>query len=598
VAFRPPITHYARGDAAGTPSPIGPEPSQRVKSPKPVGRLELTWTNKHLRLLAHEDGSYEWVEPSDHRVAEVRLLRDAGRVGEDPESGGPENLLIRGDALHALLSLSWLPEYQEKYAGKVRLVYIDPPFNTQQSFLQYDDALEHSVWLTMMRDRLVQARNLLAEDGTLWLHLDDAEQHRGRQVLDEVFGANNFVATFLWQKVDSPNDNKVAVTPDHEFIHCYARDLEKAYLVPMPDPSILAAYGSTAEDGRRYRDRLLKKSGKNSLRGDRPTMFFPVTDPDGKELLPIHDDGREAVWALGQEAVDALVRSGQLVWKKQPTPDRTGERWRPYTREWAPDNPKRPWPTIWTDLHTTRQTKAHHRALFPGTTVFATPKPENLLRRILEIGTRPGDLVVDFFAGSGTTAAVAHKMDRRWIAVERSELTLSTYMMPRLRMVVQGEDPGGITPTVGWDGGGAFRILDVSPSMFAEVTEVVLLAEWATAGSLAEVVAAQLGFSHDPQLAPFCGHQGRCRIAVIDGRVNESVVALLSGLLRDNETMLICATSLDPAAREVLPRGSRLQKIPSSILDQYRRQYRTRRRSELGIESAQEPTTEPLGANA
>ena len=171
-----------------------------MKSPKPVGRLELTWTNKHLRLLAQEDGSYEWVEPSDHRVAEVRLLRDAGRVGEEDEGDGPENLLIRGDALHALLSLSALPEYQDKYAGKVRLVYIDPPFNTQQSFLQYDDALEHSVWLTMMRDRLLQTRDLLAPDGSVWVHLDDSESAYARVLLDEVFGRENFVATIVWEK--------------------------------------------------------------------------------------------------------------------------------------------------------------------------------------------------------------------------------------------------------------------------------------------------------------------------------------------------------------------------------------------------------------
>lgn len=170
-----------------------------MTSPNPVGRLELTWTNKHLRLLAHEDGAYEWVEPSDHRIAEIRLLRDAGYVGEE-EKAGSENLLIRGDALHALLSLSALPEYQERYAGRVRLVYIDPPFNTQQSFLQYDDALEHSVWLTMMRDRLLQTRHLLAEDGSVWVHLDDSEMAYARVILDEIFGRENLVATIIWEK--------------------------------------------------------------------------------------------------------------------------------------------------------------------------------------------------------------------------------------------------------------------------------------------------------------------------------------------------------------------------------------------------------------
>lgn len=142
--------------------------------PSYEGRLELTWTNKHLRLLAHDDGSYEWVPAPDYRVAEVRLPHDLRTVGDTGKSRAADNLLIRGDALNTLRSLSALPEFASEYVGQVKLAYLDPPFNTQQSFLQYDDALEHSVWLTMMRDRLLQIRDLLAPDGTVWLHLDDA----------------------------------------------------------------------------------------------------------------------------------------------------------------------------------------------------------------------------------------------------------------------------------------------------------------------------------------------------------------------------------------------------------------------------------------
>jgi len=155
------------------------------------GRLELTWTNKDRTLLAHEDQTYEWVEPADYRVSEVRLLQDVASVGETaPQSNrASDNLLIRGDALHALNSLSRLPEFAKAYVGKVKLCYIDPPFNTGQAFEHYDDALEHSVWLTMLRDRLVQIKELLADDGSVWVHLDDAEVHRCRSVLDEVFGS-------------------------------------------------------------------------------------------------------------------------------------------------------------------------------------------------------------------------------------------------------------------------------------------------------------------------------------------------------------------------------------------------------------------------
>jgi adenine-specific DNA-methyltransferase len=182
------------------------------------GRLELTWTNKHLRLLAHDDGRYEWVPPADYRVAEVRLLHDAGTVGDvhPPEERAKDNLLIRGDALNALTSLIELPEFAREYVGKVKLAYLDPPFNTQQSFLHYDDALEHSVWLTMMRDRLAQVKTLLSEDGSVWVHCDDSEQAYLKVMMDEVFGRRNFVSAVIWRKVDSPSDNNSAIAVNHD----------------------------------------------------------------------------------------------------------------------------------------------------------------------------------------------------------------------------------------------------------------------------------------------------------------------------------------------------------------------------------------------
>lgn len=178
----------------------------------PSGKLELTWTNKHLRLLADEEGGYTWVSPSDYRVAEVRLLHDVETVGEtrDDRSRAKDNLLIRGDALNALTSLCELPELAREYVGKVKLVYLDPPFNTKQAFAHYDDALEHSVWLTMMRDRLLQIRKLLAPDGSVWVHCDDSEQHRLRCVLDEVFGSSAWIATVVWQTRYS-RDNRPAI---------------------------------------------------------------------------------------------------------------------------------------------------------------------------------------------------------------------------------------------------------------------------------------------------------------------------------------------------------------------------------------------------
>lgn len=187
-------------------------------STPPRGRLELTWTNKHLRLLAHEDGSYEWAPPSDYRVAEVRLLDNAATSGDAraDRSRAKDNLLIRGDALNALRSLAELPEFARELVGKVKLAYLDPPFNTQQSWLQYDDALEHSVWLDMMRDRLLQIRKLLSPDGSVWVHCDDSEQAYLKVMLDELFGRSNFVATIVWQRRDGrPNDAIIGQAHDY-----------------------------------------------------------------------------------------------------------------------------------------------------------------------------------------------------------------------------------------------------------------------------------------------------------------------------------------------------------------------------------------------
>jgi adenine-specific DNA-methyltransferase len=187
------------------------------------GRLELTWTNKRLALLADEQGNYEWVPPSDYRVAEVRLLDDAGSVGETRPMAhrAQENLLIRGDALNALRALGELPEFADELVGKVKLAYLDPPFNTQESFLHYDDALEHSVWLTMMRDRLVQVKRLLSRDGSVWVHCDDSEQAYLKMLLDELFGRQAFIATIVWQNRYS-RDSRPAIGPVHNYILVYA----------------------------------------------------------------------------------------------------------------------------------------------------------------------------------------------------------------------------------------------------------------------------------------------------------------------------------------------------------------------------------------
>lgn len=193
------------------------------------------------------------------------------------------------------------------------------------------------------------------------------------------------------------------------------------------------------------------------------------------------------------------------------------------------------------------------------------------MRRILEIGSNPGDIVLDCFLGSGTTVAVAHKMGRRWVGIERSSETLDDFAIPRLTAVIAGQDAGGVTPDVGWAGGGGFQILDVGPSMFEDDEGVVMLAEWATNSALAEATAAQLGYAYETA-APFCGRKGRSRLAVIDGLVSPAVIELLLSALGEGELLTVCGTSVGSDAASMLRSrrpGSRVRKIPASLLTEY-----------------------------
>lgn len=591
------------------------------------GRLELTWTNKHLRLLAHDDGSYEWVSPADYRVAEVRLLHDAAVVGDVGAKRAADNLLIRGDALNALTSLARLPEFAEQYLGKVKLAYLDPPFNTQQSFLQYDDALEHSVWLTMMRDRLVQIRDLLAPNGSVWVHLDDSEMAYCEVMMDEVFGRQNAIAVAVWEKTYTPKSNGRGLSTDHDYILCYAKDASEWYADGwnfLPRSVEQEARFKNPDDDPRGPWRTYPLDVRTENEDRRAGYRYPVVLPSGREVLPAK--GRH--WALPKQRFEDEREKG-LIWfgadgNAMPTK-------KVYLSEAREGVIARTW---WThgEVGSSQDAKRECKALFPELEPFATPKPERLLHRILQIASNPGDIVLDCFVGSGTTAAVAHKMGRRWVAIEREQATIETFAIPRLAKVVRDEDEGGVTSvslpsgeglpegvkagegraaartlkamadagflndvegldkqavaglikalrsidkmstTKVWSGGGGFRVLSVAPSMFEADDGIVFLAEGMTNGQLAEATAAQLGFAYDVD-PPFAGRKGRSRLAVVDGIVNEAVVRLLVNTLPENERVVVCGTAIDtdvrPLLRELRP-GSTLRKIPAALLDEFR----------------------------
>ena len=377
---------------------------------------------RQLGLVWERDGIEADAALNDDYVA---LQLDAALShGEAPW----DNLIIEGDNFDALRAL------RMSHKGAIRCIYIDPPYNTGNRDFVYNDRFvdkthrfRHSLWLEFMYRRLQLAKELLADDGVIFVSIDDNELFRLGMLMDRVFGGENFVAQFIWRKVDSPNENKAAIASDHEYLLCYARNGDLIRLVQKEAHEIVGAYGAQTEDGRRYRDRLLKKNGANSLRRDRPSMFFPIVGPDGQEVLPIHDNGEEARWAKGRQGVAAHVAENTLVWKQREKMGRLI--WEPYTREYAPDEPTRPWPTIWNDLPTMRQAKALLRDVFRTGDLFNTPKPVELVERVLRvIGDQEGT-ILDFFAGSGTTAHAVAKLNaedggsRKFILVSSTEAT-------------------------------------------------------------------------------------------------------------------------------------------------------------------------------
>lgn len=596
---------------------------------KHSGQLELTWTNKHLALLSAADGRYDytWADPTDYRVSEVRLLREVDRFGgvdgrpEDSKAPTPttDNLLITGDAMHALQSLAQLPEYAERYLGKVKLVYIDPPFNTGQTFEQYEDGIEHSIWLTMLRDRVRQMLPLLADDGSLWVHLDDSENHRCRMVLDEELGSHNFIAEVVWEKADSPNNSAQYLSKDTDSILVFAKN--KAVWRPhrlTRSASSDAHYSNPDGD-----PRGAWYAGDPFANKPYSLGLYEVVGPTGRTFSP--PPGR--FWRISEAKFRELEVDGRIYWGPQGSARPSIKR---YLSEMSGLTPRTLWRHV--DVGSNRTSKNEMRALFPSTASFATPKPERLLQRIIEIGSRPGDVVLDCYAGSGTTAAVAHKLGRRWVTSELASTTVSSYTLPRLQRVVTGADPGGISAstqrvpvadlpdgvspeaarefvavlgklaetvnvdtatlrslrsaartrderTQRWFGGGGFTHVEVGPSMFEEVDGVVVVADWAVDQELARAVCAQIGVRHTPE-GIFAGRRGRTRVVVLDAMVGGSTIDGLIDQVPDGELVEVWSTQAAPEAAPLLAQarpGSTLHRIPESVLDTYRTQPPARR---------------------
>ena len=369
-------------------------------------------------------------------------------------TGANENLLIQGDNLLALKAL--VPFY----AGRVKCIFIDPPYNTMSAFEHYDDKLEHSQWLSMMYPRLVLLRDLLAEDGSVWVTIDDNEAHYLKVLMDEVFGRRNFIANVVWQKKYAAANDHKTIAPMHDHIFAYQKSSEwKRNLLARPEAK-----------NRQYRfeDALGRFRPDNYTCGktaeERPNLYYPVKQPNtGEEIWP----NKTAVWRYSREEHQRHVDEGLIYWGK----DGKGKvpAFKRYLHLLRNDGvvPE----TIWMheDVGHTDGARKEARAVLETVSLqddFLTPKPERLIERILHIASTPSDLVLDSFLGSGTTAAVAHKMGRRYIGIEMGEHA-RTHCLPRLQKVIDGEQ-GGISQAVGWQGGGGFRFCTLGEPAFDE----------------------------------------------------------------------------------------------------------------------------------
>ncbi|MGK3106137.1 site-specific DNA-methyltransferase [Streptomyces sp. WAC05858] len=520
------------------------------------GRLTLSWVGRDEALLNTADGGYEWVSRQDPRITEVRLLRETDKTGE--VTGTPtDNLLIHGDSYDALHALTRAPEYKKHYRGKVKLVYIDPPFNTGQAFEHYDDALEHSVWLTMMRDRLLLIHDLLAPGGSVWVHLDDAEMAYCRVLMDEIFGRGNFVGTVVWQKIHARNNSAQHLSAVHDYLLVYARAKSDLVLNRIDRTELSDQEFWNPDNDPRGPWRRSDLTASHAYEDGR----YEVVGPHGEVFAPRGNRW----WSCSRETFETLRQDNRLWWGK------TGRTF-PFRKRFQSELGGLVPTTFWThdEVGDNRQAKGEVTRLFDRSRIFSTPKPEALLKRVIQIASDPGDVVVDVFAGSGTTAAVAHKMGRRWVTAELLAETADTFTRPRLEKVVSGDDPGGVTKTIGWAGGGGFRSLQVAPSAFEIAYGRAFLADWVQGEDFAAMVAAQLGFTFDGvNSGPFCGSRGRTRLAVVDGVVDEVVARGILGQLDEGERAVLVGKGVTPEAESLvaeLSRGSKVLKAPRDLV--------------------------------
>jgi adenine-specific DNA-methyltransferase len=505
-------------------------------------KLELTWVGKENRpqlepriLLEDPSLSYH----AQHKVSEGDLF---------------DNKLIFGDNLLALKAL------EQEYSGKVKCIFIDPPYNTGSAFEFYDDGLEHSIWLGMIRDRLEILHGLLVEDGSIWITIDDNEVHYLKVLCDEVFGRRNFVAHLAWEKRTSRENRRVfSFNVDHILVFAKEKYLfdQKRNSLPLNE-EVLSRYKNPDNHPRGP----WQSVSANAQAGHATaSQFYTLTLPSGREVEP--PKGR--CWLYTKEKMLDEIAKGN-IWCG-PNGDNA-----PRVKKFLVDSEDKGLTpeTLWTALEvsTNDEAKKSLMALLPEVPVFDNPKPESLIERIIHIATNPGDLVLDSFGGSGTTGAVAHKMGRRWIMVELGE-HCHTHIIPRLQKVIDGADQGGISKAVNWKGGGGFRYYKLAPSLMEQDGwgNWVISKDY-NGAMLAEALCKLEGFRYDPSPEVFW-MQGRSTerdfLYATTAHLGDGELTELNEKVGSERSLLVLSTAFEGD-------GSRwpnllVRKIPSEVLD-------------------------------
>lgn len=463
-----------------------------------------------------------------------------------------DNKLIHGDNLLALKAL------EQEYAGKIKCVFIDPPYNTGSAFSHYDDGIEHSLWLSLIRERLLIIKRLMAENGSLWITIDDNEAHYLKVLCDEIFGRTNFVANAIWQKKYAPQNDAKWLSDSHDHILIYAKNKH------IWRPNLL---GRTAEMNSLYKNpdndpRGLWMSDNMSVKTYSANTDYPVTTPSGRIVSP----PASRCWVFSKEKLAELIKDNRIWFGAKGDGVPRIKRFLSEVQNGVVCK------TIWLrdEVGDNQDAKKEVKKI-NDVDVFDTPKPERLLKRVLELASIEGDIVLDSFAGSGTTGAVAHKMGRRWLMIELGNHCF-THVQPRMKKIVDGNDDFGVTSETEWKGGGGFRYYKLAPSLLAkDKWDNWVINKDYDANMLAAAVCKHEGFTYSPSETEWWAHGYSTEtdfIYVTTQTLTEEQLLALSEDVGNERTLLVCCSAFKASAAMLNDKLSNLtlKKMPHALL--------------------------------